>query len=170
MNSQTLLELVIGIAVVGLLIFRNLRAQPVRQVNQRLFLILGVIGIYEAYSYFTKHHIGSIGIVALGGSLVLAAVFGVIRALTVRVWMKDGQPWQQGSIITGILWAVALGAHLGYDALLNTHKDINGLGDATVLLYLVVSLVIQRVVVTARAARLGPAVPAGSFGRSDLSA
>lgn len=160
MNSQTLIYLVIGIAVLGLLIFRNLRAQPVRQVNQRLFLVLGVIGVIETYQYLGKHHAGTEAIAALAGSLVLAAVFGVIRAMTVRVWMKDGQPWSQGNLVTAALWVVALAAHLGYDALLDQHKNLSGLGEATVLLYLVVSLIVQRVVVTTRAARLTPA-PAG---------
>jgi hypothetical protein len=155
-NSQTLLYLVIGVAVLGLLIFRNLRAQPVRQVNQRLFLILGVIGLIETYQYMSAHHTGSIGVVALVGSLVLAAVFGVIRAMTVRIWVKDGQPWSQGNLLTAVLWVIALGAHLGYDALLNAHKDISGLGDATVLLYLAVSLAVQRGIILTRANRLDP--------------
>ena len=156
MDSQTLLYLLVGVAVLGLLIFRNLRAQPVRQVNQRLFLILGIIGLVETYQYLSQHHAGSIAVLALVGSLVLAAVFGVIRALTVRVWIKDGQPWSQGNVLTAALWVVALAAHLGYDALLSTHKDISGLGDATVLLYLVVSLAVQWLIVQSRAARLDP--------------
>jgi hypothetical protein len=161
MSSQTLIYLVIGIAVLGLLIVRNLRAQPVRQVNQRLFLILGVIGIVETYQYLGHHHAGATAVAALAGSLVLAGVFGLIRAMTVRVWMKDGQPWSQGNVLTAILWILALGAHLGYDALLDHHKDLSGLGEATVLLYLVVSLIVQRVVVTTRAARLSPAPASG---------
>jgi hypothetical protein len=157
MTSQMLLDLIIGVAVLGMLIFRNLRAQPVRQVNQRLFLILGALGLFQTYQYLQGHHSGGTGVVALAGSMVLAGVFGVIRAATVRVWMKDGQPWSQGSMVTAVLWIVALGAHLGYDALLNSHKDISGLGDATVLLYLVVSLLVQRAVVQASARRLDPA-------------
>jgi hypothetical protein len=165
MNSQTLLNLVVGVAVIGLLIYRNLRAQPVRQVNQRLYLILGVIGVVETFQYLSKHHAGATGIAALAGSLALAAIFGVIRALTVRVWIKAGQPWSQGSILTAGLWVCALGAHLGYDALLNGHKDISGLGEATVLLYLVVSLAVQRLVIMARAAKLEPAPAGGGLGQ-----
>ncbi len=158
MNSQTLLSLVIGVAVLGLLIFRNLRARPVRQANQRLYLILGVIGVIQTIEYLGNHHVpATTATAALAGSLVLAAVFGAIRAATVRVWMKDGQPWTQGNVLTAVLWIIALGAHLGYDAVLGTHKDIGGLGDATVLLYLVVSLAVQRMIVLARAARLDPA-------------
>jgi hypothetical protein len=160
MNSQTLIYLLIGIAVLALLIVRNLRAQPVRQVNQRLFVILGIIGVIETYQYLTQHHAGATGVAALLGSLVLAAVFGVIRGLTVRVWINGGQPWSQGSILTAVLWVIALGAHLGYDALLNGHQDLSGLGGATVMLYLVVSLLVQRVIVNVRAGQLAPA-PAG---------
>ena len=157
MNSQTLTYLLIGIAVLALLIVRNLRAQPVREVNQRLFLILAVVGVVETYQYLTQHHAGVAAVAALLGSLVLAAAFGVIRALTVRVWIDGGQPWSQGGILTAALWVVALGAHLGYDALLNGHQDLSGLGEATVMLYLVVSLLVQRVIVNMRAAKLAPA-------------
>jgi hypothetical protein len=158
MSSQTLLELIVGVAVLALLIVRTMRARPVRQASQRLFLILGVVGLIETYQYLQHHHAATTTVAAaLAGSLVLAAVFGALRAVTVRVWMREGQPWAQGSWITAVLWVVALAAHLGYDALLNTHKDINGLGDATVVLYLVVSLIVQRVIVSARAAKLDPA-------------
>jgi hypothetical protein len=158
MSSQTLLELIVGVAVLALLIVRQMRARPVRQANQRLFLILGIIGVIETYQYLQHHHAATTTVAAaLAGSLVLAAVFGVIRAITVRVWMREGQPWVQGTWLTAVLWVAALAAHLGYDALLNTHKDITGLGDATVVLYLAVSLLVQRVIVSARAAKLDPA-------------
>jgi len=123
--------------------------------------VLGVIGVIETYQYLAKHHAGATEVAALAGSLALAAAFGLIRAMTVRVWMKDGQPWSQGSVITAVLWVLALAAHLGYDALLDHHKDLTGLGEATVLLYLAVSLLVQRLVVATRAARLAPAPPAG---------
>jgi len=162
MNSQTLFELVIGVAVLGLLIYRNLTARPVRQANQRVYLILGVIGVVETVQYLNNHHAGAIGVVALLGSLVLAAGFGAVRALTVRVWMQDGQAWSQGNWLTAGLWIVALAAHLGYDAALGNSKHLAGLGDATVLLYLVASLLTQWFIVQARAQRLNPAVAAGS--------
>jgi hypothetical protein len=164
MNSQTLLYLVIGVAVLGLLIYRNLVARPVRQGNQRIFLILGIVGIIETVEYMQKNHVdATIATAALAGSLVLAAVFGAIRAFTVRVWMKDGQPWSQGNVLTAVLWVIALGAHLGYDALIGHAKGVGDIGTATVLLYLVVSLAVQRFIIVARAARLDP-VGAGQQG------
>jgi uncharacterized membrane protein len=162
MSSQTLTYLVIGVAVLGLLIYRQLVARPVR-ANQRLVLILLVIGLIEAVQYLQRVHTGAAVVIALVGSLVLAAVFGAARAATVSIWMQDGQPWSRGNLLTAALWVAALAAHLGYDYLIGQHKDIGNLGDATVLLYLAVSLAVQRVIVSARAQRLDPA-PAGQAG------
>ena len=55
-----------------------------------------------------------------------------------------------------MLWILSLAAHLGYDQLVAGHitgKNGGNVGDATVLLYLVVSLTIQRYVLLNRVAR-----------------
>ncbi|HUA41040.1 MAG TPA: hypothetical protein VMA32_05725 [Streptosporangiaceae bacterium] len=156
MSSQALSYLVFGVVILGLLIYRQLVARPVRS-NQRVVLILVVIGLVEAVQYMQGLHAGSAAVIALGGSLILAAAFGAARAATVRIWMQNGQPWSQGNLVTAALWVVALGAHLGYDYLIGQHKDIGNLGGATVVLYLAVSLAVQRVIVTIRAQRLDPA-------------
>ena len=62
-------------------------------------------------------------------------------------------PWSRGSWVTASLWIVALAAHLGYDALVAGHRT-DGVGGATIVLYLAVSLGIQRLVVHQRAQRL----------------
>lgn len=154
MSGQAVIDLVIGLVVVGLLIFRQLRPRQVR-ANPRLLLILLVVGVIQVVNYL-KHspgHVGSAAAIALVGSLVLAAVFGALRAFTVRVWTADGQTWMQGNILTAVLWAAALGAHLGYDYLIGQHKGIGQIGTATVVLYLVASLAAQRLIVTWRAQR-----------------
>jgi drug/metabolite transporter (DMT)-like permease len=155
MSSQTVLNLVIGVAVLGLLIYRQLQARPVRG-NQRLVLVLAMIGVILAVKYIQRLDSLSAAIGALAGSLVLAAVFGAVRAATVRIWMQDGQPWVQGNLLTAALWILALGAHLGYDYLVGQHKDISGIGNATLVLYLAVTLGVQRLIVVFRAQRLDP--------------
>jgi glutathione S-transferase len=87
--------------------------------------------------------------VALVGSLVLAASFGAARAATVKIWIQDGQAWAKGNLLTAALWIAALAAHLGYDYLIGQHM---GLGDATVVLYLAISLAVQWVITGARPA------------------
>jgi hypothetical protein len=98
---------------------------------------------------------------------VLAAIFGALRASTVRVWVDDGQPWSQGNWVTAALWIASLVAHLGYDALVVHGPGARGLGTATIVLYLAVTLGFQRVLVFRRANRLqlaGPAMPGGLGG------
>jgi len=149
-------QIVIGVAVLALLIYRQLRSRPVNASGLRLAAIIGVIGLVEAYQFLQQHHAGTVTYAALLGSLALAAVFGVLRATTVRIWFTGGQPWSRGSWVTASLWIAALAAHLGYDALVAGHRTGN-VGDATILLYLAVSLGVQRLVVQQRAQRL----PAG---------
>jgi hypothetical protein len=163
MSSQIAIQIVIGVAVLALLIYRQLRARPVSASVLRIMAILAAIGLYQAVQYFhgNGRPTGTTVYVALGGSLVLAAVFAVFRAMTVRLFVTDGQVWQQGSWLTAVLWVAALATHLGYDAVIGQHKDLAGVGSATVLLYLAVSFGIQRVIVQQRAHRLQPAAGFG---------
>jgi hypothetical protein len=156
MSSQTMLDLLIGLVVLGLIIFRQLQSRPVRG-NQRLLLILAVAGLVEMSSGLQRVHVGPATVAALAGSLVLAALFGALRAFTVRIWMQDGQPWVRGALLTAALWVMALAAHLGYDFLIGQDKIMAQLGTATLLLYLVASLGVQRLVVAYRVQRLSPA-------------
>jgi hypothetical protein len=162
-NSQVVFDVVIGIAVLGLLIYRQLVARRVSASSLRLTLILGVIGIIQAVDYLSKHHGGALTVAALAGSLVLAVVFGLLRAATVRVWIKDGAAWTQGNWLTALLWVLAVGAHLGYDALFDHHKGTSGVGTATIVLYLAISLAVQRGLVLLRARRLDPSSVGSPF-------
>lgn len=161
MSSQTILNLVIGVVILGLLIYRQLRpgrcGRPASSARR-------CRGLIVAAEYMQKLRSLSAAIVALAGSLVLAAVFGAVRAATVRIWMQDGQPWVQGNLLTAVLWVLALGAHLGYDCLVGQHKDIGGLGGATVILDLAVTLGVRRLIVVVRAQKPDPA-PFGPIGR-----
>jgi hypothetical protein len=160
-KAADILNLLIGVAVLGLLITRQLQPRPVRS-SFRLPLIIGLIGLVELFSFVKKEH-GGVGMVAsLAGSLVIAAVLGAIRARTVQLWLKDGQPWRKGTWLTAVLWIVSLAAHLGYDSLVDGKS---GLGTATILLYLAVTFAAQRLVLQARADQLRPVAPASENGQ-----
>jgi uncharacterized membrane protein len=145
-------EVVIGLAVLALLIYRQLRTRPVNASGLRIVAIIGVIGLVETYQFLQQHHAGTVTYAALLGSLALAAGFGVLRAVTVRIWLQDSQPWSRGSWITAGLWIVALAVHLDYDALVAGQG--RGNVGAAIVLYLAVSLAVQRVIVRLRAQRL----------------
>jgi hypothetical protein len=156
MSSATSVNLIIGLAVLALLLSRQLTTRPLSE-NYRLPVIFGIIGVIEFVNFLDgrPHDDGGIA-AAVIGSLVLAAVFGAVRALTVRVWRAGGQLLRKGSWLTAVLWILALAAHLGYDYLVAGHvagRDGADVGDATILLYLVVSLTVQRFVLLSRVAR-----------------
>jgi hypothetical protein len=158
MSGGTLTSLVIGVAVLALLVVRQL---SVRRLNEsyRLTLIIAIIGVVEFVSFLNAHHGHRTEVIeAVLGSLAIAAVTGAMRAPTVKIWRDDsGQLLRQGTWLTAVLWVVSVAAHLGYDALVGG-KTLGDVGDATILLYLAVTLVIQRVIMLARADRHRPPV------------
>jgi hypothetical protein len=143
-------NLVLGIVVLGLLIWRQLVARPVRD-GYRVPLILGIIGVVELISFLNGKHVNGTLVAGLAGSLVLAAVFGAARAMVSRVWIEDGRAWRRGGWVAAGLWVLALAAHLDYDQLVYKHS---ALGEVTILLYLAISLLVQGVILQARAQRL----------------
>jgi hypothetical protein len=150
------LDIILGVLGLGLVIYRQLVARPINARGLRLLLILAIIGVVETVDYLQKYHSGPGTYAALGGSLVLAAVFGVLRAGTVRIWSQDGQVWSKGNWLTAGLWIIAIAVHLGYDALVaRGHGSGGDVGTATVVLYLAVSLGVQRLVSQYRASRMG---------------
>jgi hypothetical protein len=154
-KAADVLDIVIAVAALGLILYRQLQRRPIRSgANTRIPLILGVIGVIELGQFLGNGHHGAAVYVALLGSLVLAAVFGAIRAATTRVWLAGGQAWRQGNWLTAVLWVVSLAAHLGYDYLVDGKGSQAGLGSASLLLYLSVTLAIQSLILNARAQRI----------------
>jgi hypothetical protein len=159
-TASSITNILIGLVVLAFILYRQLQPRPVRD-NFRLPLILGVVGVVELVEYLQHRPHGTGVIAALAGSLVIAAVFGAIRAATVRVWVDGGQAWRQGNSLTALLWVVSLAAHLGYDYIVDRKAGQSGLGSASLLLYFGVTFTIQRVILQARAQRIGPGNPAG---------
>jgi hypothetical protein len=149
----TAVNLLIGILILGLVIYRQMIPRRVRS-NMRIMLILAIIGLVQTVQYLHGRHVDATIVAEIIGSLVLAAVFGLARASTVRLFFKDGQWWTRGNWITAILWVVSVAAHLGFDYLVAGHGSSGtSFGNATILLYLAVTFTVQRLVVIARAQR-----------------
>jgi hypothetical protein len=166
MSGANLTNLIIGVLVLVLLLSRQLVTRRLSE-SYRLSVILAIIGVVEFATFLNGHPHRDGGIAeAVVGSLVIAAAFGAIRALTVHVWRENGLLVRRGTLLTAVLWILSLAAHLGYDDLVAGHitgKNGGNVGDATVLLYLVVTLTIQRFVLLNRVARQEAAgtLPAG---------
>ena len=95
---MTAADLVIGILVLGLVIYRQLIPRRVKS-NMRIVLVLAVIGLIETGQYLNGRHLDATLIAEILGSLVLAAVFGLARASTVKAVLQGRavvEPWQLG--------------------------------------------------------------------------
>lgn len=148
MNSSV--NILIGIVVVAWILWRQTQKRPVREDRKpTVLLILLVLGVLQLSSFFKSASSTALVIGLLVGNLVLAAGFGVVRGYTVRLWRQDGQLFRQGTWLTIVLWLAGIGVHIGLDALIDS--SAKGLGSASILLYLAVSLGTQRLVVQSRA-------------------
>jgi hypothetical protein len=149
-------EIVIGLVVVVWLLARQVQKRAVKEDSRPLlFLILAVVGLFEAGQFIKSNPVGNEAILLTIGSLVLAAGFGVVRAFTMHLWRENGQLFRQGNVLTVLLWLVAIGLHFGGDLLIDS--SAKGLSTTTLLLYLAVSLGVQQIVVRHRATQLSQA-------------
>lgn len=154
MDNSLLANAVIAVAVVGVLLFRQLTPRRVKtDGGGRLMLVLGVVGLLQLGQFVQNSGwIGTLGVGLLVVSLGLAAVLGTARAYSVRIWQDaDGAWWRRGGPVTLVLWLVSIGSHFGIDALAvalaGPGVDMQGLGNATLLLYLAISLGLQNFIV-----------------------
>jgi hypothetical protein len=151
----------LGAVILILVLLRQVRVRPVPRVFQpRLPVVIGVIGLFEMFSYAGNHHVSSSAWLWVLGTLVIGAVgLGVLRGLSVRVWAADSWVLRQGNAVTMALWLVSLLVHFAGDTE-QSHAGAAGLEGASFLLYLGVTLCVQYYVIHRRAlplwAQLGP--------------
>jgi hypothetical protein len=107
-----------------------------------------VIGLVELVSY-GQHHRLTDGILAF---LAASLLFGVVRAVTVRIWRQDGRVLRQGTWLTALLWLVSIGSHLAIGAV--QHGSAAAAAGAATLAFLGVTLGAQQLVLRARAGAL----------------
>jgi hypothetical protein len=146
--------IVIGLAVLGWLLWRQLQVRELRRdKGYGAALVMVAIGVVEVVRYAGETHLGATGDVLLATSIAVAAGFGVVRAGTVRIWCEDGRLLRQGTAITAALWLAAIAVHLAGDQVIAPH-DAERIGSVSLLLYLGVSLAVQRAALGERARRL----------------
>jgi len=154
-NNTVLLNVGLGVLVLALLVYRQLQPRRVRLDSAvRLTLILLVAGAAQAAPVLFRHPPATIVVIMLLAGLVSGAVFGTLRAYTTKLWIKDDDVWQQGTWLTLVLWLVAVGLHFGIDYLSEQQGAPAGLGSSTIVLYLAVTLGIQRFITQQRAVKV----------------
>jgi NAD/NADP transhydrogenase beta subunit len=156
MSHGEVVDVVIGVLVVGLLVARQMRTRPVREESSlRLTAILGILGILEVVSAAKGHSVPATTIAWVVAALAIGGALGVVRAFTVTISRRDdGVAMRTGTVLTAILWIVALGAHLAMEAAIDSSTTIGGFGASTLLLYVAVSYGVQWEVVRWRASNV----------------
>lgn len=137
-----LVNVVVGVLVIGWVLWRQMRPQAVT-ASPKAAIIITAIGLVGAVQ-FVQHHPISIGAQAV---LVLSAVVGLgiaaVRGLTVRIWHDEtGRLMSRGTLPTLVLWIVGIASHVAIDAV-----GAAGTSGATIVLFIGLSLLGQRLVV-----------------------
>lgn len=155
---SNLTNIAIGLIVAGFLLVRQMQPRPAKETSAlRTVLILAVIGIAEMKGAIGSRHLTAVTVAWLALSLLAAAGLGAIRAATVRIWRAgDGSAWRQGTTLTAALWLASMALHLVLDAVIDRSAGIAALETSSILLYLAVTLGVQRAIVRRRAAPLPP--------------
>jgi hypothetical protein len=160
MSTTLLVDVVIALAVLGLLLARQLRTRPISDRNARIMVILGVVGGYEVIQFADKTPVPAAAWPLLAVSLATAAGFGVLRGTQMHVWNGPDGALRRGNLTTCVLWVVGIAIHLlvdtGGGALFNVPS---GFGTASLMLYIAVTLGVQQLVLAQRAQRLSPSSP-----------
>lgn len=149
MSPAALSQYAIYGLIAAFVIYRQLAPRQARSAG-RLFLLPLVITAYGAYSLLQSPPSAPTTYLLLGGELALAAVAGVIRALTVRFWFDQrGVLMQRGTWLTLIVWVLFIGLRVGAYALADS-----GQGTPELMLSLGASLLVQAGVAAVRSQAL----------------
>ncbi|MEV4439478.1 hypothetical protein AB0K09_10710 [Streptomyces sp. NPDC049577] len=151
---------VVAVAVVALVIRRQLRTRPVRPVaslvTPAVIGVLGVVGLAFGIASVVKDRpLNALSVALLAASLLVAAGFGAVRARTVRVWTgPEGEVLRKGTAATTALWVASVGAHAALGLWIDHAAGTGLLGAASLYAYLAIGLGTQNLLVRARAAAL----------------
>ncbi|MGW4398386.1 hypothetical protein ACWEHA_24145 [Amycolatopsis nivea] len=142
-------NILLGLVVLTWLMWRQLQARRADR-PPAVLLVISALGAASLGFAIAKTTPTSAAILLLTASFVVAGGFGVARGYTMRFWRTDGTLWRQGNWLTAVLWLVSFGIHLGLDFAVDAVNSVRGLGGASILLYLAVSLAAQRLTVRFR--------------------
>lgn len=152
MQNLNLTNIFFAILILFVVIRRQLEPKTVR-FKPQFFIIIVIFGITSVVDAINKQHLDitkqdawMFGITALLG----ATVFASLRAMSYRFWINDDDLiMRQGNWLTIIWWVIGIGIHVMADRMWTGSQ-------ATLLLYLGLTLLIQRGIVWWRANRKYP--------------
>ncbi|WP_037913951.1 hypothetical protein [Actinacidiphila yeochonensis] len=130
------------LAVIGLVVARQLR--PTAVGGRRWWLIPAVLAVFalrDSGGIIDRNHQHA-AVALFAAELVVAAVTGVLWALTTRVWREaDGSAMAQGTKATAVVWVLGIAVRVGLYAIGSAAGVHQGSG--TVMLAVAAALLIR---------------------------
>ncbi len=146
-----MLEVIIGIAVVGLVISKQLSGMAI--TGKRLILlpvVLAVIGLVS----LGGHDMSALAVGLIAGSAVIAAGIGALQGFAMQLSSRDGFLWGQMPLKSLWLWVALIAsrvATMAVGAALGAHLDIG----SSILFALAINRLAQAAVIGIRAYAAG---------------
>jgi hypothetical protein len=157
----------IAVAVVAYLLVRRFLGEPLqarRLILPPLILIVwGGVNLSHVGSGGTAVHQALLDGVVVGFGAIVAVLGGVIRGLTVKVYVRDGHTWYRYGLMTVVVWLALIALRLGQSLAGHALGADQAVLNAALLLILGLSLLGEAAVVARRAIATGaPFAPRGS--------
>jgi len=151
-------EMIVAALVLVWVVVRQLRVRRLDPRSTVAWVVLGV-GAVVTLASLDDRPVTTHDVALLTASAAAGGVLAVARAYTVRVWRTDDGVLRQGDVPTAVLWVVSIGQHL----LVDGRVGDRALAHASLLASLGFVLLVQNLVLVARARREGLLVsePAG---------
>jgi hypothetical protein len=160
------LYVVIAIGVVVFFIVRQRRSDRFRERSLLLPLALGIYGTVLLTQTSEHNAITTASAVLLVSSAAASIAFGVIRGLTIELFMRGDELWERASWTTiGVGWGGLVVTRIGLIVLAAALGAKVASSPASIPLMLAITLAAQMLVVKGRARELG-VVSAPSHGLS----
>ncbi len=166
---MSVFDLVLDAVVFAWILYRQRRVRRVRlRFAKRVPILLSIVGLAQ-FVHFTESHSLGAGVtgIAIGSCVVGGAIFGAIRATSVRLMTMAKGVAAQASWLTIALWLVSIALHFAMSGFVSSLRGPVDVIAASALLYMAISLGAQNTVVHHRAIRYqmanyGPTVYAGT--------
>ena len=148
-------QVVIIAAIVIFVIGRRFAGMPVGARTITLPIIVSVWGVTQ----MSGHKFDAVGIVLLAVEAVVALGAGALRAVTIKLYVREGHLWQRYQVTTLAVWVGMLGVRFGFIALATAlHASLPATG--AMIFSLGLTLIAEVLLVTRRAAATGvPIMP-----------
>lgn len=148
-------NIIIGLLVIIYVVSRQLAERPVKEDRGvKLPIILGAIGLFEIVQTIQNGHnsasITTIILLILG--LASGTFFGYLRGTKIHIWYDKEQLMRKGNIVTVALWILGVSIHLTFEFISGRIDSSSaGLVSSSILLYVAITLGVQRYVTLERA-------------------